>query len=42
VLERLQRGARPGAEKAVGIDARPRQDGGEAVLDIRDRLPGIA
>jgi hypothetical protein len=42
VLERLQRGARPGAEEAVGIDGRPGQDGGQAVLDIRDRLPGVA
>jgi hypothetical protein len=40
-LEGLERGARSGAEDAVGIDGRGREDGGQAVLDVGDRVTTV-
>ena len=41
VLEGLDGGPGPGAEDAVGVDAGAGQDGGQAVLDVRDRLAAV-
>jgi hypothetical protein len=42
VLEGLDGGPGPGPEDPVGIDRRAGQDGGQAVLDIRDGLAAVA
>jgi hypothetical protein len=41
-LEGLHGGAGAGAEDAVGIDGRARQDGGEAVLDVGNRGAAVS
>jgi hypothetical protein len=41
-LEGLHGGAGGRAEDAVGIDGRARQDGGQAVLDVRDGGAAVA
>jgi hypothetical protein len=41
-LESLERGPGRRAEDAVGVDGRAREDGGEAVLDVGDRVAAVA
>ncbi len=41
-LERLDRGPGTRSEDAVGVDGRARQDGGQAVLDVGDRVTTVA
>jgi hypothetical protein len=41
-LESLDRGAGGGAEDAVGIDGRAREDGAQALLDVGDRSTAVA
>ena len=40
-LEGLERGTCAGAEDAVGIDWRPREDCGQAVLHVGDRVTTV-
>jgi hypothetical protein len=40
-LKGLKCGARRRPEDAVGLDRRPREDGCQAVLDVRDRVAAI-
>jgi hypothetical protein len=42
VLKRFKSGPGPGAEDAVGIDGAAGENGGESVLNVRDRLPAVA
>jgi hypothetical protein len=42
VLEGLEGGPGPGAEDAVGVDGGAGQDGGQAVLNVRDRVAAVA
>jgi hypothetical protein len=41
-LEGLERGPGARPEDAVGIDGRARQNGGQAVLDVRDRVTAVS
>ena len=41
-LEGLESGAGGGTEDPVGVDRRPGEDGGEAVLDVGDRVAAVA
>ena len=41
-LEGLERGPGGRAEDAVGVDGRAREDGGQAVLDVGDRVATVA
>ena len=41
-LEGLERGAGGRAEDAVGVDGRAREDGGQAVLHVGDRVAAVA
>ena len=41
-LEGLERGPGRRAEDAVGVDGRARQDGGQAVLDVGDRVAAVS
>ena len=41
VLEGLDRGPGGRAEEAVGVDGRARQDGGQAALDVGDRVAAV-
>jgi hypothetical protein len=40
-LEGLERGSSGRAEDPVGVDGRAREDGGQAVLDVRDRVTTV-
>jgi hypothetical protein len=40
-LEGLERGPGAGAEDAVGVDGRAGQDGGQAVLDVGNRVTTV-
>jgi hypothetical protein len=42
VLKGLEGGPGPGTEDAIGIDGRAGEDGGQAVLNVGDRLPAVA
>jgi hypothetical protein len=40
-LKGLERGARAGTEDAVGVDGRAGEDGGQAVLNVGDRVTTV-
>ena len=41
-MKGLERGAGAGTEDAIGVDGRARQNGGQAVLNVGDRVTTVS